>query len=70
MRFQSETSVFKFLLCSMYGPQITHLAFINNCNRPEWSSIRSVMIMRVIDKLNRTNAKRNSDLLITSMIKD
>ena len=41
---------------------------INNGNRTEWSPIRSVII-RVI-KQNRTTAKRESDLLIKSMITD
>ena len=40
---------------------------IHNGNRTEWSPIRSVII-RVIEKLSRTTAKRESDLLSTSMI--
>ena len=41
---------------------------INNGNRTEWSSVRFVII-RVIEQ-NQTTVKRESDLLITNMIKD
>ena len=46
----------------------TKWSTIHNCNRTEWSPIRSVII-RVINKY-RTTAKRESDLLITRMITD
>ena len=39
---------------------------INNGNRTEWSPIWTVIIQ--VTKQNRTTAKRESDLLITSMI--
>ena len=41
---------------------------ISNGNRTKWSPIRSVIIRG--DKQNQTTAKRESDLLITSMITD
>ena len=40
----------------------------NNGNRTEWSPIR--IGNHTSDKQNRTTAKRESDLLITSMITD
>ena len=43
------------------------MAMISNGNRTKWSPIRSVII-RVIT--NRTTAKQESDLFITSMITD
>ena len=42
---------------------------ISHGNRTEWSPIQSVII-RVITEQSRTTAKRESDLLITSMITD
>ena len=53
---------------AMYGNFFPKLYLIYNGNRTEWSPIPS-LIIRVI-KQNRTTAKRESYLLITSMITD